>query len=77
MGGLLSRLNEEKSGEKSGIFDSAVTREITGFERLRIRFTQNLLMICLPPLWVKPTRTRSDPCFATAFCRLLVKKVQR
>jgi len=44
MGGLLSRLSEEKkSSEKSGILESAVTREITGFERLREKVHTRLI----------------------------------
>jgi pilus assembly protein CpaF len=43
MGGLLSRLNEEKKAEKSGIMDSAVTREITGFERLKEKVQSKLI----------------------------------
>ncbi|HOT27884.1 MAG TPA: CpaF family protein [Candidatus Ozemobacteraceae bacterium] len=44
MGGLLSRLNEEKkSVEKSGILESAVTREITGFERLKEKVHTRLI----------------------------------
>lgn len=44
MGGLLSRLNEEKkTSEKSGILDSASTREITGFERLKDRVHTKLI----------------------------------
>jgi len=44
MGGLLSRLNEEKkSSEKSGILESAVTREITGFERLKEKVHTKLI----------------------------------
>jgi len=44
MGGLLSRLTEEKkSNEKSGILESAITREITGFERLREKVHTRLI----------------------------------
>ncbi len=44
MGGLLARLNEEKKAEnKSGIMDSALTREITGFERLKDRVHTKLI----------------------------------
>jgi len=44
MGGLLSRLNEEKkTTEKSGIMESAATREITGFERLKDRVHTKLI----------------------------------
>ncbi len=44
MGGLLSRLNEEKkSTEKSGILESAHTREITGFERLKDKVHTKLI----------------------------------
>jgi pilus assembly protein CpaF len=43
MGGLLSRLNEEKKSEKSGIMDSAVTREITGFEKLKEKVHAKLI----------------------------------
>lgn len=44
MGGLLSRLSEEKkSAEKSGILESAVTREITGFERLKEKVHTRLI----------------------------------
>lgn len=44
MGGLLSRLNEEKkTTEKSGIMESATTREITGFERLKERVHTKLI----------------------------------
>ncbi len=44
MGGLLSRLNEEKkSSEKSGILEVASTREITGFERLKEKVHTKLI----------------------------------
>lgn len=44
MGGLLSRLSEEKkTSEKSGILDSAMTREITGFERLKEKVHTKLI----------------------------------
>lgn len=43
MGGLLSRLSEEKKSEKSGIFESLVTREITGFEKLKDKIHQKLI----------------------------------
>ncbi|MBF0499523.1 MAG: CpaF family protein [Candidatus Riflebacteria bacterium] len=44
MGGLLSRLSEEKkSGEKSSMMDSAATREITGFERLKDKVHTRLI----------------------------------
>ncbi len=44
MGGLLSRLNEEKrTTEKSGILDASSTREITGFERLKDRVQSKLI----------------------------------
>lgn len=44
MGGLLSRLSEEKkSTDKSGILESAVTREITGFERLKEKVHTRLI----------------------------------
>ena len=48
MGGLLSRLSEEKKGEKSGAFDSTATREITGFERLKDK-VQTKLIDDMPP----------------------------
>lgn len=44
MGGLLSRLNEEKkSTEKSGIIEASSTREITGFERLKDKVHTKLI----------------------------------
>ncbi|RCK79977.1 MAG: Type II/IV secretion system ATP hydrolase TadA/VirB11/CpaF, TadA subfamily [Candidatus Ozemobacter sibiricus] len=43
MGGLLSRLSEEKKTEKSGLLDSAATREITGFERLKEKVHTRLI----------------------------------
>lgn len=43
MGGLLSRLNEEKKSDKSGIMEAASTREISGFERLKDRVQTKLI----------------------------------
>ncbi len=44
MGGLLSRLSEDKkSTEKSGVLDSGVTQQITGIERLKDRVQSKLI----------------------------------
>jgi len=44
MGGLLSRLSDEKKvGEKSGILESAITREISGFEKLKEKVHTKLI----------------------------------
>lgn len=48
MGGLLSRLNEEKKTDKSGIMEATSTREISGFERLKDR-VQTKLIDDMPP----------------------------
>ncbi len=44
MGGLLSRLNEEKKGsEKSSVLETSSTREINGFERLKEKVHTKLI----------------------------------